>query len=171
MRSYPGFSANFSGFGDEGDEGGGGGSVFVGKDWERTMSGGIVVEWPFFDGHATSGKIIKARALLQQQQVALSKLEEQVQLEVRQGLLNLQSSDEFMLSQIGNVDNAEESLRLAQVAFREGTATSLDVISAELSLSQARADYNQAVHDYQLSQLKLRAAIGVIGEEDIPEKS
>ena len=66
------------------------------------------------------------------------------------------------------VDNGAEALRLSQVSFREGAGTSLDVISAELALSEARSDFVTAVYAYQLSQLGLHAAIGTIGEEPLP---
>jgi len=175
QRSYPGFAANFSslagggGEEEEPDSGSVSGGSFGGKTWERTMNGGIVVEWPFFDGLLTTGRVIKAKALLQQQQVALREAEQKAQLEVTQALLNLESNEKFVRSQSGNVSNAEEALRLAEVAYREGTATSLDVISAELALSQARSDYYQAVYNYQVTILNLNAALGTIGEKPVPQ--
>lgn len=175
QRSYPGYSAGFTDFfagGDENtepdtDNGGAPGSLGD-KEWERTMSGGLVVEWAVFDGFATAGRVAVAKAQLRQEEVLLRKAEEQVQLEVTQALLRLNNSEKFVESQSGTVTNAQEALRLAQVGFREGTITSLDVIAAELALSQARSDYLQAVHDYELSKLTLNAAIGTIGEQAIP---
>jgi outer membrane protein len=175
MRGYPGFAASFPSFGGNEEDGGDGEDGFLNFDnkkiWERTMSGGIVVEWPFFNGLATHGRVIKAKALHQQQQVTLRKLEQQCQLEITQALLNLQSSEKFVLSQQGSVTNAEEALRLAQVGFREGVVTSLDVISSELALALARSNYHQAVYDYRLARLNLNAALGTLGEQPIPQKS
>ncbi len=170
MRSYPGFAASFPSFG--GNEENGGFSDFDDKkNWERTMSGGLVVEWPFFNGLATHGRVIKAKALHQQQQVTLRKLEQRCQLEITQALLNIQSSEKFVVSQQGSVANAEEALRLAQVGFREGVVTSLDVISSESALALARSNYHQAVYDYRLARLNLNAALGTLGEQPIPQKS
>ena len=171
MRGYPGFAASFPSFGGNEEDGGDGFLDFDNKKiWERTMSGGIVVEWPFFNGLATHGRVIKAKALHQQQRVTLRKLEQQCQLEINQRLLNLQSSEKFVLSQQGSVANAEEALRLAQVGYREGTVTSLDVISSELALALARSNYHQAVYDYRLARLNLNAALGTLGEQPIPQK-
>jgi outer membrane protein TolC len=167
---YPGFSANFGDFfpADNSDPGGSAPTVTLDKEWERTMNGGIVVEWPLFDGFRTDGKVTQAKAQMHSQQISLKKGEQLVQLQVTQALLNLQSSDKFVQSQQGNVSNAQESLRLAQVKFRTGAGSSLDVISAETALSQARANYLRAVHDYQLAQVNLDWAIGIIG--DIPSE-
>jgi len=151
-RNYPGF-----------------GSFFQGNSWDRTMNAGLVVEWPFFDGLKTLGKVTKAKALLQQRRINLTKMEQQAQLEVNEALLNLRNSEEFVKSQQGNVDTAEESLRLVRVAYREGAGSSLDVISAELALAQARSDYFQSVHGYLLARLNLTKAMGIIGEQSPPQ--
>ena len=154
QRDYPGFSADLSGFG---------GGASGGEQWERTMYAGIVLEWPVFDGLKTAGRVTKAKAEVRRQEVALKKLEQQIQLEVTEALLNVQSSREFVESQLGNVDSAEEALRLAQVYFREGNGTSLDVITAESGLTQARWDYSTAVHNYQAALLELHWAVGALG--------
>ncbi len=175
QRSYPGYSASFNDFfagSDDTNDPDTTNDATAGslgdKEWERTMNGGLVVEWAVFDGFATAGRVAVAKAQLRQEEVLLRKAEEQVQLEVTQALLRLNNSEKFVESQSGTVTNAQEALRLAQVGFREGTITSLDVIAAELALSQARSDYLQAVHDYELSKLILNAAIGTIGEQAIP---
>jgi len=150
-RSYPGFA-----------------SFLTGPTWDRTMNGGIVVAWPFFDGFKTAGRVAQAKAKQQQEEVSLRRSEELVQFQVKQSLLNLTDSAEYVRSQEGNVATAEESLRLSRVNYREGSGTSLDVITAESGLAQARSDYISAVHAYDVSKLELLSSIGVIGEEPIP---
>ena len=158
---YPGFAANFKDFASGGTSGG----IAFDKQWERTMNAGIVVEWPLFDGFRTDGLVTQAKAELHHQQIALKKAEQQVQLQVSQALLNLESSDQFVQSQRGNVATAEEALRLARVSYREGTGIGLDIITAESALAQARSDYSTAVHNHQLAVYNLRWAVGTIGEE------
>ena len=65
------------------------------------------------------------------------------------------------------MEDAVEALRLVRVGFREGTMTSLDVISAELALAEAQSDYYQAVHNYMGAKLDLSASVGIIGEESL----
>ena len=55
-----------------------------------------------------------------------------------------------------------------RVGFREGAHTTLDVIDAETALARARANYIQAVHDYQVASVNLSWSMGVIGEEELP---
>ncbi|MBI9019233.1 MAG: TolC family protein [Phycisphaerae bacterium] len=152
QQSYPGFMS-FTG---------------AGADWDRTGTVGVSMQWPFFSGFQVRGQVLQAKAVLQQQRVALVKTEQQVQLEVTQALLNLKNNKEFVLSQDGNVQNAQEALRLVKVDYREGVATSLDVINSQLALAQAQKDYYNAVQAYQVSLLDLHAAIGTIGEDNLP---
>ncbi|MBN1764631.1 MAG: TolC family protein [Sedimentisphaerales bacterium] len=170
-RSKPSISENFASFANTGSgEEDASSSIDLGggDSWDRTWSTGLVLEWPIFDGFATDGMVVKAKAFLQKQKIALQKLEQQSQLEITQTLLYLENSEKFVKVQISNVQNAEEALRLAQVGYREGTVTSLDVISSDLALAQARSDYHNAVYTYQLAQLNLNAALGTIGEEPLP---
>lgn len=46
---------------------------------------------------------------------------------------------------------AQENLRLQSISFREGLATSLDVIDAQLGFGRARIQRAQAAHDYVLA--------------------
>jgi len=155
-RSYPGFTSFIPG---------------QPSTWDRTMNGGLVMEWPVFDGFRTAGRVAQAKARQQQEEVSLRRTEELVQFQVKQSLLNLIDSQEYVRSQEGNVATAEESLRLSRVNYREGSGTSLDVITAEAGLAQAKSDYISAVHAYDVSKLQLLSSIGVIGEEPIPMRT
>jgi outer membrane protein len=45
--------------------------------------------------------------------------------------------------------------------------TNLDVLNAQQQLYSTRRDLFQAEYDYLLSQLRLKAAVGTLGEEDL----
>lgn len=60
------------------------------------------------------------------------------------------------------ISHAEESLRLQELSFREGLATSLDVIDARVALSQSRIARETAAYEYDLRLALLLAASGQI---------
>jgi outer membrane protein TolC len=84
-----------------------------------------------------------------------------IKFEVRQAALMLTEAKESLLSQEKNVDQAQESLRIAELNFAEGMATTLDVSSTQAALSQAKTYYSQALYDYVLSLAQLDKAMGV----------
>ena len=67
---------------------------------------------------------------------------------------------EVLDSQVKVQEQAEESLREANARFDAGTATQLDVLDAETSLTQARTTQVQAQHDYASARARLVRAIG-----------
>jgi outer membrane protein len=48
-----------------------------------------------------------------------------------------------------------------------GVRTNLDVLNARQQLFANRRDLYQAQYDYLLSQLRLKQAVGLLGEEDL----
>ena len=136
--------------------------------WMRTASIGIVGVWTIFDGFETAGKVTSAKAAWHKSQLALLQTQQDVQLDLTQALLNVEHHADYVQAQQGNVDNAAEALRLAQVNYREGSGTSLDVLTAELSAARARSQYAAAVYDYRLALLNLHAATGTLGQAPLP---
>ena len=51
-------------------------------------------------------------------------------------------------------------LRLAKARNEAGTATQLDVLSAQTALTEARTTQVQALHDYSVARARLERAVG-----------
>ena len=72
-----------------------------------------------------------------------------------------EEAKEKLLSQEKNVEQAEESQRIAELNFAEGMITVLDISQAQTALTQARVNYSQALFDYVMALAALDRAIGV----------
>ncbi len=130
-------------------------------EWEAVLS----VKVPLFDGGATRGKVAQAQALLTQDEQAVQKKEEAVRAEVTDACLTLESAAEAVGSAEKNLALARESLRLAEVGYREGVNTQLDVLDARTSLTRARQTLSQALRDQRVALARLWRSQGVlIGE-------
>ena len=46
-------------------------------------------------------------------------------------------------------------MELAETSYRYGVATALDVTDAQLSLTVARVDHAQALHDYMVAKARV----------------
>jgi outer membrane protein TolC len=86
---------------------------------------------------------------------------ESIKLEVQQAVLKINEARESLLSQEKNVEQAEESLRIAELNFSEGMATSLDVSASQAALTLAKTNYAQALYDYVLALAELEKAMGI----------
>jgi outer membrane protein TolC len=87
-------------------------------------------------------------------------LVDMVRFEIRQATLKLNEAKESLLSQEKNVEQAQESLRIAELNYAEGMITVLDVSQAQVALSQAKTNYSQALFDYVISLAQLEKARG-----------
>jgi outer membrane protein len=129
--------------------------------WQSYYVVNLVLSVPIFNGFATSARVAQSKAMIREIEHAKKGLEDTVKFEVRQAILMLTEAKESLLSQEKNVEQAQESLRIAELNYTEGMVTILDVAQAQAALSQAKTNYSQALYDYVLSQAQLDKAMGI----------
>lgn len=122
---------------------------------------GARLDWAIFDGMLTRGRVTQARALLQEANLDYADTRRQVELEVRQAYSDYLQTLELIEAQKKTVEEAEESLRLAEARFRAGTGTQLDVLSAQTALTDARSNEIQALYDYNVAIATLERVTGM----------
>jgi len=131
--------------------------------WQSFYAINLVLSVPIFNGFSASARVAQSKAVIRELELTRKGLEKTVGFEVRRAILNLKEAKESLLSQEKNVEQAQESLRIAELNFSEGLATTLDVSSAQAALSQAKTYYTQALYDYVVSLAQLDKAMGVGG--------
>lgn len=130
------------------------------NSWQDYYSINLVMSVPLFTGFSTSAQVGQSKALLRELEKTHKGLADKVRLEVRQAILNLNQARETLLSQEKNVEQARESVRIAELNYAEGLATSLDVSSVQVALAQAKTNRSQALFDYVMSLAQLKRAVG-----------
>ncbi len=134
-----------------------------GDDLSDTVDGwyaGARASWAIFDGMLTRGKVTQARAKRLQADLDVADTRRSIELEVRQAYSDYLQALELLQAQKKTVEQAEESLRLAEARFRAGTGTQLDVLSAQTALTDARTNEIQALYDYNVAVATLERATG-----------
>jgi outer membrane protein TolC len=109
---------------------------------------GVTGSWPIFDGFETAGKVKQARAMLSEAKITYDDAVRQVELEIQQAYSNLQQDRELYASQSKNVDQAREALRLASARLGVGAGVQLDVLNAQVALTQAQSTRLSALFSY-----------------------
>jgi outer membrane protein len=122
---------------------------------------GLQSTWSIFDGRATDGKVRQARSLLEQVRIAKATEELEIDVEVRQALSSLQEAAELVAASKQTIDEAAEDQRLSEAKFHAGSATQLDVLTAQVSLTQAKTDQLTANYNYLVALANVRKAIGL----------
>ena len=127
------------------------------KSWHVSAS----ATWKLWDGGATQNKIKGAYADLEKAKEANLATVDKVNLAVQQAYLNLRTAEQTIQSTQTAVNEGQENFRIALLRYRAGVGTNLDVLDAELKLTQARNNYVDALYSYNVSVSALEQATGV----------
>jgi outer membrane protein TolC len=142
--------------------------------WGTQWQAGLGLMWTAFDGLAREGRIIQQQALLRQSEIQLDDAEQQVLLELRDALLELQSARELVESQKLNLERANRALELVIEAYNVKVRTEVEVLDAQAALTRAKALHYGALHRHASAKLALRRAMGFLspppGAESVPQK-
>jgi outer membrane protein len=92
---------------------------------------------------------------------------EKVLQEVRDSYLASISTENLIVETTAAVKYAEEGLRLAELRFKEGVGTYLDVINAQKSYTDSLIDKANAIIEFDQAQAKLLHAIGCLNVDTL----
>jgi outer membrane protein len=124
-------------------------------------SAGVTVTLPIFLGFSTQAQVDQARAGAEIARGNLDLLQQSVMLEVEQQYLDIKEAEERIVSTDKLVQQAQESLTLAEKQYAAGVGGALEVSDAQLALSNARITRIQALSDYNSSLVRLKKAMGL----------
>jgi outer membrane protein len=135
----------------------------------KTDGGSIGVQFnlPLFAGGATSSRTREAVALRQKALADLDTARRGATLAARQAYLGVTSG----MAQVKALEAAEVSsgsaLEANQLGYEVGVRINIDVLNAQSQLAETRRQLAKARYDTLVAQLRLKAAAGTLGEEDV----
>ena len=139
---------------------GGSGSNWPGDDKEN-WSVGIGATMNIFDSGVTLSKVHAAEEKLLQAEETYRDTVNSVELEVRSNYLGLREAEKRISTTQVAVAKAEEDFHIAQVRYMAGVGTNLDVIDAQVALTEAKTNFVNALYDYNTSKIALETSMGV----------
>jgi outer membrane protein TolC len=119
------------------------------------------VSAPILQIAKTRGEEKVADAQYQQSRDRLADQIQQVNADIRNAVLDIQSAEKLVEAAKSNVDLANEALNEAQQRFRAGVADTLPVSQAQSSVQQANNQYIGALYQHNAAKLALARALGV----------
>ncbi|MGV3708900.1 MAG: TolC family protein [Gemmatimonas sp.] len=137
----------------------------LGKDWAHpigTYSWGVQLSLHPFDGFRREARLEEQTAVAKELEARDKDVRAQATLEVRSALLDLAATRDQAAAVTDRLRFAEQEVSQAQERFRAGVAGNSDVITALLSLNQARTLRNDALAAYQSSRIALARATGQV---------
>jgi outer membrane protein TolC len=119
------------------------------------------IEAPVLQIAKTRGEEEVADAQLQQAKDKLADQIQQVNADIRDSILDIQSAAKLVEAAKSNLDLANEELSEAQQRFHAGVSDNLPVSQAQSSVEQANDEYISALYQHNAAKLSLARSLGV----------
>jgi outer membrane protein TolC len=119
------------------------------------------IEAPLLQIASTRGQEDVADSQYIQAKDKLADKIQQVNADIRDSILDIQSAAKLVEAAKSNVDLANEELSEAQQRFHAGVADNLPVSQAQSSVEQANDQYISALYQHNAAKLSLARALGV----------
>ncbi len=110
---------------------------------------GLNVNLSLFNGGLTTAQIGEAKANLSNLRFNEEALKQNIELEVRQALLNLQQASESIDVSAKALEEARENLDLAENRYQTGVGSIIELTDAQASFTFANASHVRALYDYR----------------------
>jgi outer membrane protein TolC len=136
--------------------------VYSGFKQNYNLSYGVSVSFNLFNGFSDQALVERQGLSYHIARENLADRERNLRLEVEQALLDLQAAKEITAINEDNLKSAEEDLRLAQERYRVGAGTLLDIITAQVNVTNAKATLVNAKYDMMIARAQLKAAMGTL---------
>ena len=126
------------------------------SDFFPNWTAGVGVSFPFFTGGRVRGDELAAEASVQEAEQRLRLAEEGAALDARQSIAQLAQAEASWQATVGTAQQATRAYDIAEVRFREGISTQLELAETRVQLQQALANRAKAARDLQVARIRLQ---------------
>lgn len=129
-------------------------------EWQESWDVGVAVNWNFFDFGRARSQAAEAAAAATATRERMAEFDALVSADVRQRLLDLDSSQAMVRAAADAVRSAADARRVVTDRFSAGVATSTDVLVAQVALLETELARTRALANVRLAEARLERALG-----------
>ena len=135
--------------------------------WTYAGLVGVTFNLPFDTTGSLTARIRETLALVDKNRNDVETARRAAGLSVRQAYLGVTSGVAGVAAQQQALKSAETQLASTKLGLEVGVRTNLDVLNAQQQVTQVQRDLAQARYNTLLNELRLKAATGILGENDL----
>jgi outer membrane protein TolC len=128
--------------------------------WEDSWDASVNLSWPLWDGGRVKAETAEAAATTTATRKRLADFDSVLTLEVRQRLLELESTRAAVAAAEDGVRAATEAQRVVAERYAAGVVTHTEVLDAQLAQLQAELDRTRTLANVRLAEARLARAVG-----------
>jgi outer membrane protein TolC len=121
------------------------------NNWTVTLGATM----PLFTGGRIRGENVVAAANVTEAKARFQQTREFAALDARQAVAQLEQAAATLAASAGTAEQATRAYTIAEVRFREGLSTQLELSESRVLLQQARWNRATAARDFQVARLRL----------------
>ena len=129
-------------------------------DPKLNWSGNISLHVPILDGGLASSQVEQAEANLRVAETRTLDARRSIASDIEQAEADLESNGTRLLGMKVQIEQAQQAYDVANVRYKNGAATSLDVLTAQSALEDAYLQSAQVRYAFELSLYNVNRAIG-----------
>ncbi len=130
-------------------------------EWKEGWMVGANVSVDIWNWGETKVQVGQARSALRELEYLQAQLKDGIALEVKRSLLNLEEAKKRIKVSEKAVIQAKESLNSTQIGYKNGRVDNVEVLAAQLALTETQTNHLEAIYNCILSQARLEKAIGL----------
>ena len=130
-------------------------------EWKEDWMVGANVSVDIWNWGETKAQVGQAKAALREIKHLEAQLKDGIALEVKGALLSAREAKKRIKVSEKAVIQAQESLSSVQIGYKNGRVDNVEVLAAQLALTQAKTNHLEAIYNCILSQARLEKAIGL----------
>ncbi len=138
--------------------------VYNGLNQNYSVAVGAQIDLNIFRGFADKTEVQRQSLNYSKAKEDYNERKRMLKAQVIQAYLSLKAYKEISEINDTNLVSAEEDLRLAQESYKIGSGTLLELIDAQLAVTQARSTLVRAKYDTQIALAYLESLMGVLEE-------
>jgi outer membrane protein len=125
------------------------------NDFRANWTVGVSTQIPLFTGGRIRGEELVAQANLSESRARLQQVREFAALDARVALNSLNQATASWEASRGTAEQASRAYQIAEVRYREGISTQLELNDSRILLEQATANRALAARNLQMARIKL----------------
>ena len=129
-------------------------------EWQESWDVGVSMNWNFYDFGRAKSQAAEAAAAATAVRERIAEFDSLVNADVRQRLLDLESSQAMVRAAADAVRSAAEARRVVTDRFGAGVATSTDLLVAQVALLETELTRTRALANVRLAEARLERSLG-----------
>jgi len=131
------------------------------NNWQDFYSVSLGMSWPIFTGLKRSAQVGEMYVLKKIMDLNVKQLGDATRLQVESGYRTISQEYENIQMGLKNVESAKEGVRIAELSYKEGMITILELNSSYNELTRAKVNYLQALYNYNIAIAELEKITGI----------